>query len=123
MSHLPPGADISDTPLIPPPAGQTSNFNDPVSLAPVAQGMGGLLIVVETILLILRTCSNIKGFGKLRFEDCKGYGHRFLTEILKLTCPRLGRLGSNSDLLVLCYAHAPYAPGVDGFNPYNLNPR
>lgn len=71
MSQLPPGIDPSKVPLLAPPEGQTSNFIDPPSLAPVAEGVGGLLIAVETIMLVLRTCSNVKTFGKLRFEDCK----------------------------------------------------
>lgn len=70
MSQLPSGVDLSKIPLLPPPVGQTSNFIDPPSLAAVAEGVGGSLIAIETILLVLRTCSNIKTFGKVRFEDC-----------------------------------------------------
>ena len=70
MPQLPPGVDPSRTPLLPPPTGQISNFIDPPSLAPIAEGVGGSLIAIETMLLILRTFSNIKTFGKLRFEDC-----------------------------------------------------
>ena len=70
MAQLPPGVDPTKTPLYSPPQGQTSNFIDPPSLAPVVEGVGGLLIAIETILVVLRTCSNFRTFGKLRFEDC-----------------------------------------------------
>lgn len=70
MAELPPGVDPSKVPLYPPPAGLSSNFIDPPSLASVAEGVGGLLIAVETLLLILRTASNLTKFHKLRLEDC-----------------------------------------------------
>lgn len=70
MSQLPPTVDPSKTPLIPPPPGQVSNFVDPPSLASLAEGLGGTLIAIETLFLILRTCSNVKTYGKSRLEDC-----------------------------------------------------
>lgn len=69
MDQLPPGIDPSTIPLLPPPDGKSSNFIDPPSLASVSEGVGGLLIAVETLLLILRTYSNLKAFRKLRLED------------------------------------------------------
>lgn len=71
MVELPPGVDPSTTPLLPPPDGKSSNFIDPTSLASVAEGVGGVLIAIETLLLILRTYSNLKTFRKLHLEDCK----------------------------------------------------
>ncbi|KAL8787504.1 MAG: hypothetical protein Q9213_002162 [Squamulea squamosa] len=70
MDQLPPGFDASKIPLLPPPAGTTSNFVDPPTLASVAEGVGGLLIAIETVLLALRTWTNFKTFRKLRLEDC-----------------------------------------------------
>lgn len=70
MASLPPGADLSQTPLSPPPNGQVSNFVNPPSLAHVTEGVGGFLIALETVLLVLRTYSNVKTAGKIRFEDC-----------------------------------------------------
>ena len=73
MSQLPPGIDPANVPLRPPPTGQISNFVNPPSLAPVAEGVGGSLVAIETLLLCLRTWSNFKTFGRLRFEDCTCY--------------------------------------------------
>ena len=70
MSQLPPGFDPANVPLLPPLTGLTSNFINPPSLAHVAEGVGGSLIAIETLLLCFRTWSNIKTFGKLRLEDC-----------------------------------------------------
>ncbi|KAL8851920.1 MAG: hypothetical protein Q9221_003131 [Calogaya cf. arnoldii] len=69
MDQLPPGVDLSKIPLLPPPAGKASNFIDPPSLASIAEGVGGFFIAVETLLLILRTVSNLKTFRKLRLDD------------------------------------------------------
>ena len=71
MSQLPPGANPSTIPLLPAPPDQQSNFIDPPSLAPVAEGIGGLLVAIETLLVLLRTYANVKASHKLRFEDCK----------------------------------------------------
>ena len=70
MASLPPGADLSQIPLSPPPTGQVSNFMNPPSLGHVTEGVGGFLIALETILLVLRTYTNVKTLGKIRFEDC-----------------------------------------------------
>ncbi|KAL9010749.1 MAG: hypothetical protein Q9173_004343 [Seirophora scorigena] len=76
MAQLPPGADPSKVPWLPPPAGQSSNFVDPPSLASIAEGVGGLLIAVETLLVTLRTASNLKTFRKLRLEDYKLFRYK-----------------------------------------------
>ena len=73
MAQLPPGVDPANVPLLPPPTGLTSNFINPPSLAHVAEGVGGSLIAIETLLLCFRTWSNINTFGRLRFEDCTSY--------------------------------------------------
>ena len=73
MSQLSSGVDPANVPLLPPPTGQISNFVNPPSLAPVAEGVGGLLVAIETLLLCLRTWSNFKTFSRLRFEDCTIY--------------------------------------------------
>lgn len=70
MPRLPLQVDPAKTPVLPPPKGQISNFIDPSSLASVSESVGGLLLAIETVLVVLRTFSNVKQFGKLRFEDC-----------------------------------------------------
>ncbi|MCJ1462834.1 hypothetical protein MMC07_001437 [Pseudocyphellaria aurata] len=66
---MPPGVDLSHIPIASPPPGQKSNFINPPSLAPVAEIVGSLLIAIETIILVFRTCSNVKTFGRIRLED------------------------------------------------------
>lgn len=70
MASLPPGADLSQIATSPPPPGRVSNFVNPPSLGHVTEGLCGFLIALQTILLILRTYSNVKTLGKIRFEDC-----------------------------------------------------
>ena len=105
MAQLPPGVDPAKIPLQPPPKGQTSNFINPPSLASVAEGVGSLLIALETILLVLRSCSNVKTFGRLRFEDCMSHSEDKL-QVAFLTVSRLGYLRDSSDLWILCSSHA-----------------
>ena len=85
MASLPPGTDLSQIPLSPPPTGRVSNFVNPPSLAHVTEGVGGFLIALETVLLILRTYSNIKTVGRVRFEDCIAEPSKFKTEMLAYT--------------------------------------
>ena len=63
ISQRPPSVDPANVPLLPPPAGGTSNFVNAPSLAPLAEGMGGSLIAIETLLLCLRTWVNVTKFG------------------------------------------------------------
>ena len=82
MASLPPDADLSRIPLSPPPTGRVSNFVNPPSLAHVTEGVGGFLIALETVLLVLRTYSNVKLVGKLRFEDCIARSAKVQTKTL-----------------------------------------
>ena len=110
MSQRPPGIDPANVPLLPPPPGETSNFVNAPSLAPLAEGVGASLIAIETLLLCLRTWSNVKKCGKLRFEDCTYYHSVFSTQS-SLTCARLDNLCSGSHLWLLCPSDAPYVTG------------
>ena len=114
MAQLPPGVDPSKVPFIPPPAGQLSNFINPPSLAPVIEAIGGILVAVETILLALRTCSNFKTFGKLRFEDCifqtTGDSHQSFADLY-----RLGDLCGVTYLWVFRNSSASYAIKIRRF--------
>ena len=99
MDQLPPGVDLSKIPLLPPPAGKASNFIDPPSLASIAEGVGGFFIAVETLLLILRTVSNLKTFRKLRLDDCTS-NHTF-RDRASLTLFRLDHFCCCSELWLL----------------------
>lgn len=110
MSQRPPGVDPANVPLLPPPTGGTSNFVNAPSLAPLAEGVGASLIAIETLLLLLRTWSNVKKCGKLRLEDCTCYAFVFDTQS-SLTCARLDNLRSGSHLWLLCPSDAPYVTG------------
>lgn len=104
MDQLPPGVDLSKIPLSPPPKGLVSNFINPPSLAPVAEVVGGLLIAIETILVLLRTCTNWKSFGKLRLEDCMWKAFIWVdtsrcAHTYRIQIGRSGRPSSHMDIL------------------------
>ena len=101
------GTDPANVPLMPPPTGQISNFVNPPSLAPLAEGIGGSLIAIETLLLCLRTWANVTKSGKLRFEDCTYYAFIFHSKF-SLTCARLDNLCGDPHLWLLCPSDAPY---------------
>ena len=105
MSQLPPSVDLSKIPFSPQPAGQISNFVDPPSLAHVVEVVGGLLIAIETMLLVLRTVVNVRTFSKLRLEDCRFYAIRSDSQPV-LTSLRLGGLCSSRHLRVLFSSYA-----------------
>ena len=70
MAHISPSTDLSKIPLLPPLPEKESNFSNPSSLAPLADGIGGLIIAFETTIVVLRTYINVKAHHKLRIEDC-----------------------------------------------------
>ncbi len=108
MSQLPPGIDLSKLPLLSPPKGQISNFINPPSLAPVAVGVGSLLIAIETILLAFRTCSNVQilvnSVSKIVFPRSNDFRKEFL-----LIPIRLGDICSGFHLWVFRPPNEMYA--------------
>ncbi|KAF3764307.1 hypothetical protein M406DRAFT_42629 [Cryphonectria parasitica EP155] len=85
-SHLVfPRVDLCTVPSGAPPAGQTSNFKDPPTLAPLVISIATITIVWACIFVIVRLWANIK---RLTWSDGSLLAHRFLhagTE-MQLSC-------------------------------------
>ena len=70
-SSLPPGLDLSNFPLSPPPPGIASNFVDPTSLASLTLAVVVTLIVLTTLFVGIRLYTSIFIICSVGIEDCK----------------------------------------------------
>lgn len=70
MDALPPGIDLSKTPLAKNPNGDPPNFVDPPSLATALTAAGIVLIAISSILIFIRLITNLKVVRTLFIEDC-----------------------------------------------------
>ena len=67
---------LSETPLVEPPIGKTTNFVDPPSLAPVVVAINTVLILWALFSVIIRLYVNVRASRPLGMEDCKAFFFR-----------------------------------------------
>ena len=70
MAELPPGTDLHTIPVLRPPNGIISDFENPPSIADTATAVVSLVIVLEIFFLSVRLHSNISKFRTLAADDC-----------------------------------------------------
>ena len=66
--QLPPGVDLSTIPAAPPPPGVTPNLVDPPSLMGATVGIGALLAVLTSVLVVISLVEHRRNFKR---GDCK----------------------------------------------------
>lgn len=71
LNNLPPGTDLSKTPLSPPPPGQQSNFMDPPSQAWRPRLAIYMTLPPTIIFVVVRVHARLSLKHGLQIDDCK----------------------------------------------------